>query len=232
MKAIVLTFAAFAAVALWAQAFESVTVKPFVPEDDDTEASSGSAREPGSMVYSNVSLKLLVSAAYGVRPDLISGPALLDGDRYDIVAKPPAGATKDQVPVMLRNLLSDRFHVTVSEETRPRTSYALVVGKDGPKLKATEAITGVDFAVAADHVDITGANLPAFAGMLASYVGHPVADETGIKGSYDFRLNATMTDLKSASAALFTAIQDLGLTLETRATATKYLVVTASRWSN
>lgn len=221
MKLIVL---AFAAATLWAQSFESVTVKPFVPQDDDGEAP---AREPGSMVYGNVSLKLLLAAAYSVRPEQIAGPAWLDTDRYDIVAKPPAGTTKDQVPLMLQHLLADRFHTTVREEIRPRTSYALVTAKDGPKLKPAKAITGVDFAVAADHVDITGANLPAFASMLASYIGHSVADETGIRGSYDFRLNATMADLKSASAGLFTAIQDLGLTLEPRATSAKYLVVTA-----
>jgi uncharacterized protein (TIGR03435 family) len=217
---------ALAAVALWAQSFESVTVKPFVPQDDYSETP---AREPGSMVYSNVSLKLLLAAAYSVRPEQIDGPAWLDSDRYDIVAKPPAGATKDQVPLMLQNLLADRFHATVREEIRPRISYALVVGKDGAKLKPTKAITGVDFAVANDHVDISGANLPAFASMLASYIGHPVADETGIRGSYDFRLNATMADLKSASAVLFTAIQDLGLTLEPRTTSAKYLLVTAER---
>ena len=186
MKPIMLTLVA---AVLWAQSFESVTVKPFVPQDDDSEAQ---AREPGSMIYSNVSLKLLLAAAYSVRPEQIVGPAWLDSDRYDIVAKPPASATKDQVPLMLRNLLSDRFHTTVREETRPRISYALVVGKDGAKLKPTKAITGVDFAVAADHVDITGANLPAFASMLASYIGHSVADETGIRGFYDLSLKASM----------------------------------------
>jgi uncharacterized protein (TIGR03435 family) len=56
-----------------------------------------------------------------------------------------------------------------------------------------------------------------------------VADETGIRGSYDFRLNATMADLKSASVALFAAIQELGLTLEPRTTSAKYLVVSAER---
>jgi uncharacterized protein (TIGR03435 family) len=215
---------ALVAVTLWAQSFENVTVSPFVPRDDDSEAP---AREPGSMVYSNVSLKLLLAAAYKVRPEQIVGPAWLDSDRYDIVAKPPAGSTKDQVPLMLQNVLTDRFHTTVREEIRERTTYALVVGKDGAKLKPTKAITGVDFSVATDHVDITGANLSAFASLLASYIGHPVADETGIRGSYDFGLNATMADLKSASPALFTAIQDLGLSLEPRKTSAKYLVVTA-----
>ena len=217
---------ALAAVTLWAQSFESVTVRPFVAQDDDTEAP---AREPGSMVYSDVSLKLLLAAAYGVRPGQIVGPAWLDSDRYDVVAKAPAGTTKDQVPAMLRNVLADRFHTAVREEMRPRMSYALVVGKDGAKLKPTKMITGVDFTVGNDHVDISGANLAAFASMLASYIGHPVADETGIRGSYDFRLNATMADLKSASVALFAAIQELGLTLEPRTTSAKYLVVSAER---
>jgi uncharacterized protein (TIGR03435 family) len=217
---------ALVAVTLGAQAFESATVKPFVPQDDDSEAP---ARDPGSMIYGSVSLKLLLAAAYSVRPEQIVGPAWPDMDRYDIVAKPPAGATKDQVPLMLQNLLADRVHTTVREEIRPRISYALVVDKYGAKLKTTKAITGVDFSVANDHVDITGANLPAFANMLASCIGRPEADETGICGSYNFRLNATMANLKSASAVLFAAVQDLGLTLQPRTTSAKYLVVTAQR---
>jgi uncharacterized protein (TIGR03435 family) len=207
--------------ALSAQTFESASVKPFAPQDED----STPVREPGSMVYSNVSLKLIITAAYGVRPDQITGPAWLDTERYDIVAKPPAGATKDQIPVMLQNLLADRFRMVVRIEDRPRASYALVVGKDGPKLKRTKAITGVDLSVAADHVDITGATVSAFAGMLASFVGRPVADMTGIEGTYDFRLNLTITDLKAASPSIFTAIQDLGLTLESRTSTARYLIV-------
>jgi uncharacterized protein (TIGR03435 family) len=74
-----LTVLALAVVTLWAQSFESVTVKPFVPQGDDSEAP---AREPGSILYSNVSLKLLLAAAYSVRPEQIVGPALLDTGRY------------------------------------------------------------------------------------------------------------------------------------------------------
>lgn len=211
-----------AAAALSAQTFESVSVTPFSPQENDDSAPP---REPGTMVYSNVSLKLLLDAAYGVRPDQIEGPAWLDSDRYDIVAKPPARATKDQVPAMLQHLLADRFGVVAHVETRQRTGYALLIGKDGPKLTQTKAITGVDFRVAPDHIDITGASLSAFATQLASFMGRPVVDETHIEGSYDFRLNLTMAELKSASPAVFTAIQDLGLSLDARTTRAKYVVV-------
>ena len=207
---------------LSAQTFETASVKPFVPQEEDDAAP---ARIPGSMVYNNVSLKLLLAAAYNVRVDQIEGPAWLDTERYDIVAKPPAGATRDQVPAMLQNLLAERFHMVAHVETRQRTSYALLAGKDGPKLTRTKAITGVDFSVGADHIDITGASLPAFAGMLASYMGHPVVDQTRIEGSYDFRLNCSMAELKAASPAVLTAVQDLGLSLETRTTPANFVVV-------
>jgi uncharacterized protein (TIGR03435 family) len=211
-----------AVTALSAQTFESISIRPYVPLEDDDAAP---AREPGSMVYSNVSLKLLLDAAYGVRPDQIEGPAWLDTERYDVIAKPPAGATKDQVPAMLQHLLADRFGMVARVETRQRRSYALLVGKDGPKLTGTKAITGVDFRVAPDHIDLTGASLPAFASQLASFMGRPVADETHIVGSYDFRLNLTLAELKAASPAVFTAIQSLGLSLDPRTTTAKYVVV-------
>jgi uncharacterized protein (TIGR03435 family) len=213
---------ALAASLLSAQTFESASIRPYVPQDDEDSANPP---DPGAMLYRNVSLKLLLTAAYGVRADQIEGPDWLDVARFDIVAKPPAGATRDQVPAMLRNLLADRFHMEARTETRQRIGYALVAGKDGAKLKRTGAITGVNFSVAADHIDITGASVSVFAGMLSQYMGRPVADQTGIQGSYDFRLNVTMADLKAASPAIFTGIQGLGLALETRTTSASYVVV-------
>ncbi len=214
---------ALASSALPAQTFESVSIRPYVPQDEEDSASPSA--EPGAMLYRNVSLKLMLAAAYGVRADQIEGPGWLDSARFDIVAKPPAGATRDQVPAMLRRLLADRFNMEAHIEARERTSYALLAGASGARLTPTGAITGANIAVAKDHIEVTGASLPAFAGMLASYMGRPVADQTGVQGSYDFRLNASMADLKAASPAIFTAIQNLGLTLEARTTSANYLIV-------
>ncbi len=210
-----------AATALNAQTFESATITHYFPQDDDTSA----AREPGHMVYSNISLKLLLAAAYNVRADQVNGPGWIDSERYDISVKPPAGATKDEVPAMLQHLLADRFHVVTRIEMRDRVSYALTVGKQGLQLPRAKAITGVNISVSPDHVDVTGASVPAFAGLLAGWIGRPVTDQTSIQGSYDFRLNVTMAELKSGAPAVFTAIQGLGLTLEARTTPTQYVVV-------
>jgi uncharacterized protein (TIGR03435 family) len=51
------------------------------------------------------------------------------------VAKIPEGATKEQVKVMLQNLLAERFKLTLHRETKELPVYALVVGVKGPRLK-------------------------------------------------------------------------------------------------
>ncbi|HTS28166.1 MAG TPA: TIGR03435 family protein [Bryobacteraceae bacterium] len=38
----------------------------------------------------------------------MSGPSWLDTERFRIVARVPAGATKEQAPVMLQRLLAER----------------------------------------------------------------------------------------------------------------------------
>jgi uncharacterized protein (TIGR03435 family) len=57
--------------------------------------------------------------------------------RYDIVAKMPEGATKDDLPVLVQGLLAERFGLVMRKETKEGQVTALVVGKGGPKLKAS-----------------------------------------------------------------------------------------------
>ena len=56
-------------------------------------------------------------------------------ERFDILAKMPEGATKEQVPEMLQSLLAERFGLTFHKEMREQPVYAPVVAKGGPKLK-------------------------------------------------------------------------------------------------
>ena len=93
--------------------------------------------DPGQITYSNVSLKNGSDDAYEVKGYQITGPKWLDSERFDIVAKIPKGATKEQFQMMLQNLLAERFKLTLHRETKELPIYALVVGKGGPKMKET-----------------------------------------------------------------------------------------------
>ena len=81
------------------------------------------------------SLDTLIHYAYGVKGYQVSVPAALNEARFDILAKIPEGASKEQVPEMLQSLLADRFKLVFHRENREIAIYALVVAKGGPKLK-------------------------------------------------------------------------------------------------
>src|SRR5579872_6062128 len=123
--------------------FEVATVKPAaLPSAPDGQhrirfGSQGGpgTSDPGQISYSFLSLRNLLAQAFDLKTFQISGPDWLDSERFDIVAKVPKGATKGDVPVMLRNLLRERFQLTFHRDKKDLPVYALVAGKSGPKMK-------------------------------------------------------------------------------------------------
>jgi uncharacterized protein (TIGR03435 family) len=94
--------------------------------------------DPGRLTYSFTTIRDLMVDAYSVKRSQISGaPSWLDSERFDILAKVPEGATKEQAKVMLQNLLAERFKLTLHRETKELPIYALLVGAKGPKLKGS-----------------------------------------------------------------------------------------------
>jgi uncharacterized protein (TIGR03435 family) len=119
--------------------FEVASVKPSAPMTAGrfsfgAKGGPGTS-DPGQITYSSLSLKNLLVMSFGVKPYQVSGPDWLDSERFDIVAKVPAGATKEQARFMLQNLLKERFHLTFHHETKDLPMYSLTVGKSGPKFK-------------------------------------------------------------------------------------------------
>ena len=87
-----------------------------------------------------LSLGELIPIAFKVKAHQVAGPDWMKDQRFDIIAKLPDGATKEQVPEMLQSLLAERFQLKTHRENREMPVYALVVAKGGPKLKeSTEA---------------------------------------------------------------------------------------------
>ena len=91
--------------------------------------------DAGRVDIGYASLRDLVMQAYDVKPFQVTAPDWMATERFDILAKMPEGATKEQVPAMLRTLLEDRFKLVAHRETREQAIYSLEVGKNGPKFK-------------------------------------------------------------------------------------------------
>ncbi len=95
--------------------------------------------DPGRIRYSNLSLRYLIMAAYGVEACRLSAPAPADAKAldasYEISAGLPPGSTRAQLSAMLQNLLAERFHLALRREQRIMPVFSLEVAKSGPRLK-------------------------------------------------------------------------------------------------
>jgi uncharacterized protein (TIGR03435 family) len=119
--------------------FEVASVKPAAPLDRSQILSGqmhvGMKIDAARVDIGFMSLAELIRVAYRVKPYQISGPDWMASERFDVLAKLPEGASREQVPEMLQALLAERFKLTVHRESKEHAVYALVVGKNGPKLK-------------------------------------------------------------------------------------------------
>jgi uncharacterized protein (TIGR03435 family) len=91
-----------------------------------------------------MALEDLIVLAYKVKPFQITGPDWIASQRFDIVAKLPDGASKDDAPKMLQALLEDRFKLAIHRESKEHPVLALVAGKGGPRMKGSPAPEAID----------------------------------------------------------------------------------------
>jgi len=204
--------------------FDAASVRP--SKAPGTRSSMKS--DAGRITYTNVSLRDCLMAAYDAKDYQISGPAWLPTERYDIIATAPGAASNDDMKLMLRKLLNERFQMTVHREKRELPVYALVVGKGGTKLLHESENPGRSRTqMSGGSVAFTSITIPE----LVDYMSHmrtaemdrPVVDNTGLKGKYDFTVTlfATQEEMMAAlnkgdfGSSIFTLIQEqLGLKLE------------------
>ena len=190
--------------------FDVATVRPSTPDEKIN------ARIQGSQVSAQaITLKFMVTFAYDITDEMLVGaPKWLDEDKFDILAKAAVDSTPgtpqldlDDLRLMIRKFLTDRFKLQVHMEDRALDAYTLVAGPS-PKLKKANPAnrTGCKEGPGDDGKDPRIANpilgrlltcrnmtLTQFAAMLQTqangYIHTPVLDATGIEGAYDITLS-------------------------------------------
>ena len=122
-----------------APAFEVASIKKAEPLSVNSVLSGqmklGMTIDAAMVHITALSLTELLRVAYKVNTFQISGPDWLGAQRFDITAKMPAGAGRDQVPEMIQALLAERFKLTLHRSTTEQSVYELVIAKSGLKLQ-------------------------------------------------------------------------------------------------
>lgn len=134
--------------------FEVASIKPAAPLDlaklragiQSGETPRLGPRVAGARAeYIYMTVADLIVLAYNVKSYQITGPGWIDTQPFDIIAKLPEGASKNDVPKMLQSLLEDRFKLALHRDSKEHPALALVVGEGGPKMKeASEALKPID----------------------------------------------------------------------------------------
>ena len=197
--------------------------------------------DPGRVRYAVISLRFVVTEAFGEKGLRIVAPGWVDDDWFQIDATMPPATTEPQFRTMMQTLLAERFKLQYHRESKETAGFALVVGKGGPKFrKSAEAepgeapirqrlITGTDRV----EMNLHQTTMERLADILAGQIGNPVTDATGLTGKYDFRLNFSKEGAGPARGTgaepvpdVFTAVQsELGLKLEPKKASIPVLVI-------
>jgi uncharacterized protein (TIGR03435 family) len=245
MKCIVAATLMTAGLSVFAQtpppAFDVASVRPAAPVDERGAKTRPHHvhTTPGNLVMRNIGMTEAIQWAYNVEAYQVGGPAWMPEARFDIVAKAADPATDDQMRAMMQTLLANRFQLTVHHENKEMAGMALLVGKSGSKMKASED-RGESVFEPQDKrkaIAFRRMSMHEFAALLSEPMHKPVIDLTDIKGTFDFTLDATNYvppppapgqpgEREDETYMVLRALQDqLGLRLEPRKFAVDMVMV-------
>ncbi len=191
----------------------------------------------------NVSLKTLISSAYGIREDLISGvPGSLNSARFDIQAKitdtePEAlkMLTRVQRAAPLRSMLAERFQLKLHTEIRLLPVLTMILAKGGPKFMPTALSdpSGKGEGTSIQNGVFTAHAIPmsSLANSLSYQLHRTVLDRTGLSGKFDLSFSwltpyGPDASPESSESSLLTALREqLGLRLQSAKGPVEVLVV-------
>jgi uncharacterized protein (TIGR03435 family) len=220
-----------------AQTFEVASLKPSGPHGGNRIEGGPGTSDPLRYTYTSATLEDLIVIAWDIEYSQVASKAPIDRDHFDLTAKIPPGASKQQFRLMLQNLLIDRFRLKSHRERRELSGFALVIAKSG--FHPQEQPEGGHFpdlspgkpGIIANHFSRDGYELVLIRAhqMPASEIARaldvpgdgPVVDQTGLTGKYDFTLEYAypLSESRSPSEtapapSVFTAVQQqLGLQL-------------------
>ena len=119
--------------------FEVASIKPSAPPTGRGMMVGGNGgpgtKDPTRINYVNMTLSGLVTLAYDLKRYQYTAPSWMETERFDITAKIPAGATREQFREMMQNLLKERFKLEVHREPKEMSGFQLLVAKNGPKFQ-------------------------------------------------------------------------------------------------
>jgi uncharacterized protein (TIGR03435 family) len=224
--------------------FDVASIKPSAPDD---KGGWVHFLPGGRFEVTNAQLIFVIQQLYGVKDyQIVDAPKwIVDWNtaRFNIEAEAEGVTSQDQLRLMARNLLEDRFQLKLHRETRDLPVYLLTQGKNGVKTTATPdngrpIRTGFIEPVEPGWLQGADITMKSFISSLSRYTDRPVLDGTNYTQKFTFKLQwaeeerpgrgASGDDAQPdmARPSLFTAVQEqMGLKLVPQKAPVEVLVI-------
>jgi uncharacterized protein (TIGR03435 family) len=200
-------------------------------------------------ILRQASMAEMIATAYSLdATNVQGGPSWLEMDRFEVSAKAAPTTSHDDLKLMLRSLLADRFHLVVHNGTAPMPAFVLAAGKEKNKMKEADGKGDAGCegqppppnqppgAIPSILVTCRNITMDRFVeelrDMAGGYLNLPVINSTGLAGSWDFDIRWTPRGALDRAGAdgvsIFDAVdRELGLSL-TRQTAPRPVLIVDS----
>jgi uncharacterized protein (TIGR03435 family) len=200
--------------------FDVVSIRIVPPNTPNTmrEIGFSSVHPGGQYIDPRDSISSLVVFAYHLPAyfQLTGVPEWAKNQSYAISAKPasdfpalPPAENTEQVRLMMRALLADRFHLKLHTETRQEPVYQLELAKGGLKIQevaapvppAKETPVGFAFGNTGGRMIGNKSTITGIAKTIEPHLKRPIIDRTGLTGYYDFDIRWSAPDPTPDSGA-------------------------------
>jgi len=147
---------------------------------------------PGTLRLRGINLRQTILTAYHVQDFQVEGgPGWADSDCYDIDGKAGYPAGRDELLLMLRALLAERFHLTLRSRPSSTWGYTMGVSKGGLKIHPDTSEGSPSIQVNRGSMTVARFPMVGLAGALSNILGITVSDATGLSGAFAFSLEWT-----------------------------------------
>lgn len=182
----------------------------------------------GGRANLTLSLRQLIQLAWNAKDfQVVGGPGWMANDRFAIVAKAETDVPRDQVYLMLRALIIERFKLKSHIESRQVNTYVLTrpspdsplgaglkqVDCSAPRTATTTAAAllalerggavpcGSLMSSASGGIRAGGLTMASFASLLSSLMNTTVIDKTGMTGTYSFTADFVLSSRNLQASA-------------------------------
>jgi uncharacterized protein (TIGR03435 family) len=196
--------------------FEVASIRPS-PDVPPAQGVAGVHITQQQVRFSYLSIRDYLTIGYGVPVQRVSGPDWINSTRFDIVATFPAGATPEQFPEMVKNLLRERFKLKAHLESRESAVYVLEIARGGLKLSAVADDTppagplsitssggpdgvmadlgqGASLALTSTRFEAKKVTMKILTDTLGRFMDRPILDQTKLDARYDVAFPITHED--------------------------------------